>query len=167
MATAQVVQRYKNEQERRSYGRDRVSTPAGTGNLTLKLLQRARKLVAVEMDSRMVREVRKRVDGDPRKHRLELIQGDVLRTPLPFFDVCVANLPYNISSPFLFKLLAHRPSLPRAAWFAEIPTKCSAKTDRGGAAVTARIVRGARRRRGDGVDIAWRRVAAAPRRRRG
>mmetsp|Transcript_31550 Transcript_31550/g.97557 ORF Transcript_31550/g.97557 Transcript_31550/m.97557 type:complete len:315 (-) Transcript_31550:157-1101(-) len=86
----------------------------GTGNLTLKLLQRARKLVAVEMDSRMVREVRKRVDGDPRKHRLELIQGDVLRTPLPFFDVCVANLPYNISSPFLFKLLAHRPFFRRA-----------------------------------------------------
>ena len=57
----------------------------------------------------MVREVKKRVEGDPRKHRLELIQGDILKTPLPFFDVCVANLPYNISSPFLFKLLAHRP----------------------------------------------------------
>jgi 18S rRNA (adenine1779-N6/adenine1780-N6)-dimethyltransferase len=28
---------------------------------------------------------------------------------LPFFDICVANLPYQISSPFLFKLLAHRP----------------------------------------------------------
>ena len=28
---------------------------------------------------------------------------------LPYFDVCVANIPYNISSPLLFKLLAHRP----------------------------------------------------------
>ena len=81
----------------------------GTGNLTVKLLARAKSLVAVEFDPRMVREVKKRVEGDPRKHRLELIQGDILKTPLPFFDVCVANLPYNISSPFLFKLLAHRP----------------------------------------------------------
>jgi 18S rRNA (adenine1779-N6/adenine1780-N6)-dimethyltransferase len=32
-----------------------------------------------------------------------------LKVDLPFFDICVANLPYQISSPFLFKLLAHRP----------------------------------------------------------
>ena len=35
--------------------------------------------------------------------------GDVLKSDLPFFDVCVANLPYKISSPFVFKLLLHRP----------------------------------------------------------
>ena len=28
---------------------------------------------------------------------------------LPYFDVCVANIPYQISSPIVFKLLAHRP----------------------------------------------------------
>jgi 18S rRNA (adenine1779-N6/adenine1780-N6)-dimethyltransferase len=28
---------------------------------------------------------------------------------LPYFDVCVANTPYQISSPLVFKLLAHRP----------------------------------------------------------
>ena len=55
----------------------------GTGNLTVKLLARAKSLVAVEFDPRMVREVKKRVEGDPRKHRLELIQGDILKTPLP------------------------------------------------------------------------------------
>jgi 18S rRNA (adenine1779-N6/adenine1780-N6)-dimethyltransferase len=38
-----------------------------------------------------------------------VIHGDVLKTALPFFDVLVANVPYNISSPLLFKLLAHRP----------------------------------------------------------
>ena len=27
---------------------------------------------------------------------------------LPYFDVCVANIPYQISSPLTFKLLAHR-----------------------------------------------------------
>lgn len=35
--------------------------------------------------------------------------GDVLKTELPFFDACVANIPYQISSPLVFKLLLHRP----------------------------------------------------------
>lgn len=38
-----------------------------------------------------------------------MIQGDVLKVELPYFDICVANLPYQISSPFLFKMLTHRP----------------------------------------------------------
>ena len=33
---------------------------------------------------------------------------------LPYFDVCVANIPYQISSPLTFRLLAHRPAF-RAA----------------------------------------------------
>lgn len=35
----------------------------GTGNLTVKLLERSRKVVAIEFDRRMVREVLKRVEG--------------------------------------------------------------------------------------------------------
>lgn len=81
----------------------------GTGNLTVRLLEQAKKVVAVEFDRRMVREVLKRVEGTPREHNLHVIQGDVLKVDLPFFDVCVANLPYQISSPFLFKMLSHRP----------------------------------------------------------
>lgn len=27
---------------------------------------------------------------------LQIIQGDVLKVPLPFFDVLVANVPYNV-----------------------------------------------------------------------
>lgn len=45
---------------------------------------------------------------------LQVIQGDVMKADLPYFDVCVANIPYQISSPLTFKLLAHRPSF-RAA----------------------------------------------------
>lgn len=81
----------------------------GTGNLTVKLLDRAKKVVAVEYDVRMVREVLKRVEGTDHARSLNVIQGDVLKVALPFFDVCVANIPYQISSPLLFKLLAHRP----------------------------------------------------------
>ena len=66
------------------------------------------------------------------QHKLSVIQGDILRVELPFFDVCVANVPYNvrrpcvdaglapahpasppkpvqISSGIVFRLLAHRP----------------------------------------------------------
>ena len=38
-----------------------------------------------------------------------MINSDVLRVELPYFDVCVANLPYQISAPFTNKLLMHRP----------------------------------------------------------
>ncbi len=41
--------------------------------------------------------------------KLQLVVGDVIKTDLPFFDVCVANVPYQISSPLVFKLLLHRP----------------------------------------------------------
>jgi len=45
----------------------------------------------------------------PLASKLQVLVGDVLKTDLPFFDACVANLPYQISSPFVFKLLLHRP----------------------------------------------------------
>lgn len=81
----------------------------GTGNLTVKLLDAGKKVVAFEVDARMVVEVFKRVQGSERETRLELIQGDVLKHQLPYFDICVANTPYQISSPLVFRLLAHRP----------------------------------------------------------
>ena len=81
----------------------------GTGNLTVRLLEEAKKVVAIEFDRRMVRETIKRVEGTEKEKNLTVIQGDVLKVDIPYFDVCVANLPYQISSPFLFKMLSHRP----------------------------------------------------------
>ncbi|XP_041108147.1 probable dimethyladenosine transferase isoform X1 [Polyodon spathula] len=81
----------------------------GTGNMTVKLLEKAKKVVACELDTRLVAELQKRVQGTPMQTKLQIMVGDVLKTDLPFFDVCVANLPYQISSPFVFKLLLHRP----------------------------------------------------------
>ncbi|CAD5211628.1 unnamed protein product [Bursaphelenchus okinawaensis] len=87
----------------------------GTGNLSVKILEKCKKLIAFEVDPRMVAEVKKRVMGTPLQHKLEVRIGDVLRhDDWPFFDVCVANLPYQISSPFVFRLLLQRP-LPRYA----------------------------------------------------
>ena len=81
----------------------------GTGNMTVKLLEKAKKVVACEIDPRLVAELQKRVIGTPAQSKLEIRVGDVLKNELPFFDVCVANMPYQISSPFVFKLLMHRP----------------------------------------------------------
>ncbi|VDL70127.1 unnamed protein product [Nippostrongylus brasiliensis] len=86
----------------------------GTGNLTVKMLEVAKKVIACEIDPRMVAELKKRVMATPVQNKLEIRMGDVMKTEWPFFDVCVANLPYQISSPFVFKLLLQRP-LPRYA----------------------------------------------------
>ena len=81
----------------------------GTGNMTVPILQRVKRVVAIEYDKRMVREVIKRVESTPEQNKLQVIQGDCMKVAFPFFDVCVANIPYQISSGLTFKLLAHRP----------------------------------------------------------
>lgn len=81
----------------------------GTGNLTIKLLENVKKVIACEIDTRLVAELQKRVQGTPFQQKLQIMIGDALKTDLPFFDICVANVPYQISSPLVFKLLLHRP----------------------------------------------------------
>lgn len=80
----------------------------GTGNLTMRLLEAAKRVVAHEIDPRMAAEVKKRA-ANAGRNNLEVQEIDVLRGKWPVFDVCTANLPYQISSPFTFRLLAHRP----------------------------------------------------------
>lgn len=101
----------------------------GTGNLTAKILEQAKKVIAVELDPRMAAEVTKRFQGTPAQKRLDVILGDVMKTELPYFDVCISNTPYQvwkalvlgffkrsfskhsqISSPLTFKLLATMPA---------------------------------------------------------
>ncbi|KAI9769523.1 MAG: Dimethyladenosine transferase [Geoglossum simile] len=82
----------------------------GTGNLTVKILEKAKRVIAVEMDPRMAAELTKRVQGKPEAKRLDVMLGDVIKTELPYFDVCISNTPYQISSPLVFKLLATSPT---------------------------------------------------------
>jgi len=81
----------------------------GTGNLTVKLLEIAKSVIVVEYDPRMIGELHKRTKATQHGHKLTIIHGDALKINFPYFDVCVANIPYQISSPIVFKLLAHRP----------------------------------------------------------
>ena len=68
----------------------------GTGNLTMKLLERARRVVAVELDPRRGLELQRRVQGTPYASPLQIIHGDVMKVDLPYFDICVANIPYQV-----------------------------------------------------------------------
>nr|KYP66908.1 putative dimethyladenosine transferase [Cajanus cajan] len=77
----------------------------GTGNLTLKLLEAARKVVAVEIDPRMVQVLEKRVLQRGLQGKLRVMKGDAMRTQFPRFDIVVANIPYGISSPLVIKLV--------------------------------------------------------------
>ncbi|PRT52561.1 Dimethyladenosine transferase [Wickerhamiella sorbophila] len=81
----------------------------GTGNLTIRILEQARKVVAVEMDPRMAAELTKRVQGKPLERKLDIVMGDCIKMDLPYHDICISNTPYQISSPLVFKLL----NLPR------------------------------------------------------
>ncbi|PNY26189.1 rRNA adenine N(6)-methyltransferase [Tolypocladium capitatum] len=86
----------------------------GTGNLTVRILEKAKRCICVELDPRMAAEVTKRVQGKPEQRKLEVLLGDVIKTELPAFDVCISNTPYQISSPLVFKLLA-MPNPPRTS----------------------------------------------------
>lgn len=80
----------------------------GTGNLTVRLLPLAKKVITIDIDSRMISEVKKRCLYEGYSN-LEVYEGDAIKTVFPKFDICTANIPYKISSPLVFKLIAHRP----------------------------------------------------------
>ncbi len=81
----------------------------GTGNVTVKILEQAKQTYVVEMDPRMAAELSKRVQGTADQRKLHIVVGDFLKVDLPYFDVCISNTPYQISSALVFKLLRHRP----------------------------------------------------------
>jgi 18S rRNA (adenine1779-N6/adenine1780-N6)-dimethyltransferase len=83
----------------------------GNGNMTQLLLEQSSKVYAFEIDTRMISELIKRFP--PNGHlgkKLNIVQGDAMKQKWPFFDMMVANLPYQISSPVTFKLLTHTPA---------------------------------------------------------
>jgi len=77
---------------------------AGIGNLTERLMKRAKKVIAIERDPALVDVLLDRFGDDD---RLEIIPGDVLEVEFPAFDKVVSNLPYSISSEITFKLFRH------------------------------------------------------------
>lgn len=87
----------------------------GTGNMTIPLLQMSKGVFAVELDPAMHTAVTTRVKHMGLEDKFVCVNGDFLKTPLlDNLNVCVANIPYQISSPVVDRLLAYRPLLDRA-----------------------------------------------------
>ncbi|CAI0555778.1 unnamed protein product [Linum tenue] len=57
----------------------------GTGNLTKKLLEAGKSVIAVELDSRMVLELQRRFQGTPFSNKLKGFHSKPLRTWNPCF----------------------------------------------------------------------------------
>ena len=79
----------------------------GTGVLTEKLLERAGKVVGIEIDRRFVELLGKKFGEQIDAGKLEVVEGDALKVEFPHFTKFVSNIPYSISSPLTFKLLKH------------------------------------------------------------
>lgn len=74
----------------------------GPGNLTEVLARRSNKVIAVEQDRRfkpLLERIKEEYDN------LELIFQDALEVEFPEFDKVIANLPFKIALPLIFKLL--------------------------------------------------------------
>src|SRR5207248_10497334 len=88
----------------------------GLGALTEALAARAGRLYLVEIDPALATRLAELHAGNP---RVRVVEGDVLALPLAEM-VCepsvtvVANLPYNVATPVLFRLLDLRARFPRA-----------------------------------------------------
>jgi len=75
---------------------------AGLGTLTLELARVSGRVIAVEIDRRLVKVLRSRLGG---RTNVEIVEGDILGMPIPGCDKVVGSIPYYISSSLLVKLL--------------------------------------------------------------
>lgn len=90
-----------------------IEIGAGKGALTFLLADKAGKLIAVEKDKSFISLLQKKKTSN-----LEILENDILKVNFaelikskkgPFGNVkLVGNLPYSISSPLLFKMLAEK-----------------------------------------------------------
>ena len=75
---------------------------AGPGTLTVALAARAARVIAVEIDRRLLGVLREVVGQDP---RVEVLEGDVLKLALPPAPVVAGNIPYYLTGALLPRLL--------------------------------------------------------------
>ncbi len=82
-----------------------VEIGPGPGALTFRLAPRVRHITAVELDSRMVDELRPKLPGNVDLVQSNFLNFDVSRLAADGPFRVAGNLPYNVSSPILFRLI--------------------------------------------------------------
>lgn len=91
-----------------------VEVGAGVGTLTIALAERHRRVIAVELDHRLIPALREVVDG---RDSVEVLEGDILKLDIGELypnggEVIAGNIPYNLTGALIRKLL-DRPPRPR------------------------------------------------------
>jgi len=85
----------------------------GIGTLTEKISEKAGSVTVIELDSQF----RKVLEKNP---KISIVIGDALEVDwqglfedfsTPLFNKIISNVPYSISSPLIFKILAYNPAL--------------------------------------------------------
>jgi len=84
----------------------------GLGEMTLAMARQVKKVIAVEIDQKLVKILREKTEETP---NIEVVHGDILK--IDFAELLhqegqqfkvVANLPYQISTPLLFRFIESR-----------------------------------------------------------
>jgi len=108
-----------------------VEVGPGRGSLTDILVERSGRVIGVEIDRALAKQLGERYRNRP---NVQVVQGDVLETDLhalagPDF-LLVGNVPYYITTPIVFKAL--EPPIPRRSVFLvqrEVAERMAAKAD--------------------------------------
>ncbi len=74
----------------------------GVGNLTKRLAEKAKKVISIERDARLLKVAKENL---AKYSNVIFVHGDATSVRLPVFNKVVANLPYWISSEMTFRLL--------------------------------------------------------------
>lgn len=107
-----------------------VEIGPGRGSLTDILATRSGRLIAVEIDRALAKELRDRYSGRP---NVEIIEGDFLEADLGTAGddfLLVGNVPYNITTPIVFRAL--EPPIPKRSVFLvqlEVAERMAARED--------------------------------------
>jgi len=80
----------------------------GIGSLTVALAEAAQHVVAIEIDEEVAAAFGEVIDGID---NVELIIGDAMRTDLSVPSRLVANLPYNVATPLMIRVLDELPCI--------------------------------------------------------
>ena len=93
-----------------------VEIGPGRGSLTDILAERSGRLITVEIDRTLAKQLRDRYTGRP---NVEIVEGDFLEVDLSAAAgddfLLIGNVPYNITTPIVFRAL--EPPIPRRSVF--------------------------------------------------
>ncbi len=101
---------------------------AGLGFLTKVLAEQCGHVIAVEIDSRLVKILKKRLS---QKENVSILHGNILTLDIPQFNKVVSTPPYSISSPLLFWLLEKKFELAVLTFQKEFADRLTASVNDG------------------------------------